>query len=115
MAVKGRLSTPPLPFSVTEACTLLGARIAVARKRRRLTQKEVARRAGLSTFTLIRVEKGVASTELGSIVRVLWALGLDSTLALVADSLRDEVGQGLERSRLPQRISHRRAQLDDDF
>lgn len=105
----------PLPYVVAEACRGLGQRLAVARKRRRLTQRELARRAGLSTFTLIRIEKGVPGTELGSVLRVLWAMGLERSLSLVAEPESDRVGEALERARLPQRVSHRKEQLDDDF
>jgi transcriptional regulator with XRE-family HTH domain len=115
MAIKRSHRPARTPFAVVQACADLGERLAVARKRRRLTQKELARRAGLSSFTVIRIEKGIASTELGSIVRVLWALGLEGTLALVAHTADDEVGQALERSRLPKRVTKGKEQLDDDF
>ena len=105
----------PLPYAVSDACRALGERLAVARKRRRLTQKELARRAGLSAFTLIRIEKGTPATELASVVRVLWALGLERSLSLVADTASDEVGQAMERSRLPKRVTGRKDPLDDDF
>lgn len=111
MASKHRHSSLT-PFAVVDACRGLGERLLIARKRRRLTQKELAKRAGLSTFTLIRIEKGVPSTELGSVVRVLWALGLEATIAHVADAATDDVGQALERSRLPRRVKEK---LDDDF
>ncbi len=115
MPLKTSQSSIKTPFAVIEACRSLGERLAVARKRRRLTQREVARRAGLSAFTLVRIEKGVPSTELGSVVRVLWALGLEGSLSLVADLETDRVGQTLERARLPKRVVHRRAGQDDDF
>lgn len=103
------------PFAVTEACRALGERLAIARKRRRLTQRDVARRAGLSAFTLVRVERGVASTELGSIVRVLWALGMEDSLRQVASLEADRVGLALERARLPKRVARRKTGDDDDF
>ena len=93
----------------------MGERLTIARKRRRLTQKDLATKAGLSAFTIIRIEKGIASTELGSIVRVLWALGLERSVGLLADPATDDVGQALERSRLPRRVSQRKEPLDDDF
>jgi transcriptional regulator with XRE-family HTH domain len=115
MVDRGGYSKSPLPFAVVEACRSLGERVAIARKRRRMTQKELARRAGLSAFTLIRIEKGVPSTEVGSIVRVLWALGLERTVGLVAEAEADDVGQTLERARLPKRVGRRKDELDDDF
>ncbi|MBS2022256.1 MAG: helix-turn-helix domain-containing protein [Deltaproteobacteria bacterium] len=105
----------PLPFAVVDACRSLGQRLAVARKRRRLTQREVARQAGLSAFTLIRIEKGVPSTEVGSVLRVLWALGLEGSFALVAEAEADTVGQTLDRARLPKRVRPGKGLLDDNF
>ncbi len=120
MALGSSQSSVPVPYAVGEACRSLGERLTVARKRRRLTQKELARRAGLSTFTLIRIEKGTPGTELGSVLRVLWALGLERTFALVAAAESDGVGQTLERARLPRRVGQRRESArrevaDDDF
>ena len=120
MKVSSSQSFVSVPYAVAEACRSLGERLAVARKRRRLTQKELARRAGLSAFTLIRIEKGTPGTELGSVLRVLWALGLERTFAPVAATERDGVGQTLERARLPRRVGQRRErpskeQSDDDF
>lgn len=115
MPVKKSQNVVPLPFAVALACRALGERVSVARRRRRLTQKALAQRAGLSTFTVIRIEKGIPSTELGSIVRVLWAIGLEGTVSRVADPASDEVGVALERSRLPRRVTSRKEKLDDDF
>ena len=114
MALKKRLNQSSLPFAVAAACRRLGERLGIARKRRRLTQKDLARRAGLSSFTVIRIEKGIPGTEFGSIVRVLWALGLERTVELVAELDVDDVGLALERARLPRRVTQRKG-LDDDF
>jgi len=46
---------------------------------------------------------------------VLWALGLERSVAFVADTASDEVGQALERAHLPKRVTGRKEQLDDDF
>lgn len=49
-------------------------------------------------------------------VRVLWAMGLDGAVGLLADTTNDRVGEALERARLPKRVSRRtKGGLDDDF
>jgi transcriptional regulator with XRE-family HTH domain len=103
------------PYAVEEACRRLGGQIAVARKRRRLTQVELAQKAGLSFLTVIRIEKGSPTTELGSYVRVLWAMGLEQAVSTIAAPQLDEVGQTLERARLPKRVRRKKEPLDDDF
>lgn len=53
----------------------LGERIAQRRIERDLTQPQLAREAGISKRTLVRLEGG-ESTQLTSLIRVLRALGL---------------------------------------
>lgn len=57
----------------------LGARLERIRLARNLTQAELAKHAGISKRTIIRLEKGVSAT-LDTFVRVLMALGLTSSL-----------------------------------
>lgn len=53
----------------------LGERISRHRLSRNLTQAQLAREAGISTRTLVRLEAG-ESTQLTNLIRVLRALGL---------------------------------------
>ena len=72
----------------------LGGRIKLARQRRRLSTTAVAQRAGLSRTSLYNVEAGDPGATLGTYLRVLAALGLDSDFnALAAD---DKVGRKLQ-------------------
>lgn len=57
----------------------LGRRIAETRLTRDLTQAELAKEAGVSKRTLIRLEGG-ESTQLTNLIRVLRALGLTGNL-----------------------------------
>lgn len=57
----------------------LGERISRHRLSRNLTQAQLAREAGISTRTLVRLEGG-ESTQLTNLIRVLRALGLLSNL-----------------------------------
>jgi len=63
------------------ALTDVGSRIAVARKGLKLSQKELASRAGISRATLEALENGRAG-ELGfsKLTRILAVLGLDLVL-----------------------------------
>lgn len=71
----------------------MGANFKLARKRRKLTMKQVAERAGISRTTLYSIEKGDPSVAMGSYFNVLRVLGLQKDLLkLGAD---DEFGQKL--------------------
>lgn len=63
----------------------IGSRIAAVRKQARLTQLELARRAGVSRPTIVLLENGRA-TEIGysKLVRVLAVLGLEFRLQPVS-------------------------------
>lgn len=74
--------------------TALGARLRLARLRRKLTTITVAQRAGVSRTTLYKAEAGDAGATLGSYVRILTVLGLEADInALAAD---DKVGRRLQ-------------------
>jgi transcriptional regulator with XRE-family HTH domain len=86
---------PPIVFPQEQRLlAALGERLRLARKRRKLSNAIVAQRAGISRTTLYKVEAGAAGATLGSYVRVLAVLGLESDLdKLAAD---DKVGRKLQ-------------------
>ena len=92
-----RTTTPPLP-AIERALTELGARIRLARQRRKLTASLVAERAGMSRPTLRAIERGDAGVTLGAVANVLHTLGLVHDLATVARD--DELGRKLDDARL---------------
>ena len=102
------------PAGVLQLARTLGANIAVARRRRRLTQAELAARAGITRVTFARVEAGHPGTGLGAYLAVLWALGLDRDVAAVANVETDREGATLEAARLGRRVRPAR-RPDDDF
>ncbi len=103
----------PLPFEVTEAARELGMNVRIARKRRRLLQGELARKAGVSEKTVRRLEKGEDGVSMGNVLSVLWALGLLPTARALASPETDEHGKTLELARLPERV--RGSAPDNDF
>ncbi len=68
-----------LPFVVEDALGDLGERISLARRARRITQPDLAAKAGISLSTLLAIEKGTPTVQIGSVLMVLWALGLEGT------------------------------------
>ena len=103
----------PLPFEVTQTARELGMHVRTARKRRRMLQGELARKAGLGEKTIRRLEKGEDGVSLGNVLSVLWALGLLPTAKVLAHPDSDEHGKTLELARLPVRM--RRTAPENDF
>jgi transcriptional regulator with XRE-family HTH domain len=103
------------PFAVRDGALHIGERLSLARKRRRLTLRELAAKAGISYDTARAVEAGNLQTGLGAYLAVLWAMGLESEISAFVDPDRDETGKQLDITRQPQRVSHRREKHDDDF
>ena len=55
----------------------IGGAIYEARRKLRLTQKELAKRAGVSTRWLREVEHGKATSQIGLVLRIMGFLGLE--------------------------------------
>lgn len=111
---KQNITEESAPAAVVETVRTLGASIAVARKRRRIRQADLAARAGVTAKTLRRVEAGELGTGIGVYAAVLWALGLHGDLAAVASPETDLEGLTLEAARLGERVRPGRG-LSDDF
>lgn len=69
---------------------LIGENIKLARRRRKFTSTDIANRAGVSRFTLNKIEKGDPTVSIGAYYAVLKNLGLGDDLLKVAsdDHLR---------------------------
>ena len=58
----------------------LGLKLARIRKQRKITQSELAERAGLLQKTISTIERGDARTQLRSLFKVLAALNLELSI-----------------------------------
>jgi len=77
-----------------EVLKQMGENIKLARKRRKLTQEQVAERADIVRSTLYLIETGSPSVTMGAYFNVLRVLSLqDDFLKLAAD---DEFGRKLQ-------------------
>ncbi len=103
------------PFAVKDGARRMGERLTVARKRRRLTLRALAAKAGISYDTARATEAGNLQTGLGAYLAMLWAMGLTSEIDGFIDPERDDEGKQLELARLPQRIRHRKEPIDGEF
>jgi transcriptional regulator with XRE-family HTH domain len=92
------------PIPVRRALRKLGANIRDARRRRRISTEIMAERASISRTTLAKIEKGDSGVALGNYAKVLFALGLASRLADLADVREDSLGLELDEEQLPLRI-----------
>ncbi|MDR5816480.1 MULTISPECIES: helix-turn-helix domain-containing protein [unclassified Caballeronia] len=97
---------PPPP--VARALRKLGADLALARRRRRLTQASMAERIQTSVATLRRLEHGDARIPIGLIARAFMILGELDKIDGLLDTASDEIGLTLMNQELPQRIRKKR-------
>jgi transcriptional regulator with XRE-family HTH domain len=109
---KASFATKALPAPAAKAVELLARDIAVARTRRRIPQRLLAKRMMVSLDTVQRLERGNAGVSLGVVATALWALGLVDRLAALASPDHDAVGNSEDRRRLPRRAHAPKSNLD---
>lgn len=78
-----------LPPVATSALRQLGENLAIARKRRKESQRSWAGRIGISLPTLIRMEQGEATVSMGVYASALWLMGRVQALPEVAAPAND--------------------------
>ena len=87
-------TTPQLVPRVSRLLDDLGARLKLARLRRKYSSETVAQRAGVTRRTLSKVEQGDPAVAVGIYARVMQVLRLEGDLALLA--VDDELGRKLQ-------------------
>lgn len=106
-------SISALPLPVRRALRKLGADLAAARKRRRLTMQLMAERAMTSRQTISRLEKGDPNVSMGIYATVLFILGMQDRLGDLASAQADPFVLDLDEERLPERVRARSARRRD--
>lgn len=86
---KSSVALTSLPPEAAAALAALGEHLALARVRRKESQRQWAQRIGVSVPTLIRMERGDPGVSIGVYVTVLWLLGLSGALGGIASPDKD--------------------------
>lgn len=79
-----------LPPAAHQALRALGENLAIARVRRRESQRTWAKRLGISVPTLIRMERGDPGVSAGIYVTALWLMGRVNALSALAAPAEDK-------------------------
>jgi DNA-binding XRE family transcriptional regulator len=93
-----------MPPKLRRDLAKLGADIALARRKRRLTVIMMAERIGTGRLTYLRVEKGDPKVSMGVYAMALFILGFSAPLAEIADPRGDDTGLLLDAERQPKRV-----------
>jgi len=106
--LSAKLVVNSLPAPVARALKKLGADLALARRRRRLTQESMAERIQTSVASLRRMEHGDAHIPIGTIVKAFLVLGELDKINQLLDTATDEIGLTLMNQQLPLRVRKKR-------
>jgi transcriptional regulator with XRE-family HTH domain len=82
--------------------TAVGENIRLARLRRKLSAEQVSERASIGRATLWKIESGAPTVAIGSYLQVLFILGLEQDLLLVASN--DPLGRKLQDAQLTTKL-----------
>jgi DNA-binding XRE family transcriptional regulator len=90
-----------LPRQLEDNLLIVGEQFRLARLRRNLTIEQVAERAQCSRLTVAKLEKGLPTVSLGVVLRVLYALQLDTDILMLAKD--DALGRDIQDIELKNR------------
>lgn len=100
---------------VDRAIKALGQSIELARRRRGLSQADLASRMGVSVSTVRRLEDGHPGIALSYLASALQVFGELEKLRLLLDTPTDSVGLALMDAQLPARIYSKRRKAPKAF
>ncbi len=100
---------------VDRALKALGQNIELARRRRGMSQADLASRMGVSVSTVRRLEDGHSGTALTYLGGALQVFGELEKLRLLLDTPTDSVGLALMDAELPTRIYSKRRKVPKAF
>jgi transcriptional regulator with XRE-family HTH domain len=109
-------SNQALPKVAADQLEKLGRAIAVARKRRHLSMRDMAGRMMINLKTLQRLEKGDPTVGIGIVASALWILGMHRRLGDLVAPETDTTGLQEDIKNLPRDFRKTRRPADEyDF
>lgn len=102
------LKTRAMPLPAAHALRNLGRDLALARRKRGISTRDMADRLFVSRDTLWRLERGDPTVAIGTLATATFVLTLQDRLANLAAPASDELALALDEHRLPQRIRRSR-------
>lgn len=98
-----------------EAARLLGMEIKLSRKQRKWSEGELATRAGISRYTLQKIEKGDMTCAIGLVFEAASLVGINLFEAETSPLHRQMRAADNKISLLPKSTHFPRKAIDDDF
>src|SRR2546421_1618491 len=98
---KASRSYQALPAITLDQLQKLGRDIAVARRRRRISMRDMAARMMVNPKTVQRLEKGDPTVGIGMVVTALWILGMHRRLGELVAPESDKTGLHEDIKHLP--------------
>src|SRR6267378_4607682 len=95
--------TGSIPLRVAHALRKLGRDLAVARRKRGISTKDMAARLFISRDTLWRLERGDPTVAIGTLATAAFVLQLHDRIAHLAEPSSDLLALSLDERRLPKR------------
>ncbi len=97
-------SMTAIPLPARTALRKLGRELALARRKRGISTRDMAARLFVSLDTLWRLERGDPSVAMGTLATAAFIFQLHDRLGSLAEPASDALGLELDERRLPQRI-----------
>jgi|GEM_PF-1569113 len=95
--------------SVSNLAVNIGNAVSVSRRARKIKQADLAAMAGIGMNSMVAIEKGETTVQLGFYLQVFNALGITDILKPIVDHTADTEGIASMSNLLPKRvISNRR-------
>lgn len=82
----------------------IGNSISISRRARKMKQAELANLAGIGINTMVSIEKGLTTVQLGLYLEVMNALGITNILSPITNLTGDAEGIASMSSLLPKRV-----------
>lgn len=93
----------------------IGNMVSVSRRVRKIKQADLAAMSGVGMNTMVSIEKGETTVQLGLYLQVLSALGITDILKPIVDQTADTTGISTMANLLPKRVMGKRKSRRNSF